>query len=85
VVPFMIQVGMYLSPVIYPVSLIPERWQPLLAINPMVGVIDGFRSALLGVPWNLDTLTISTTAALLTLLFGLFYFRKTERRFADVA
>jgi lipopolysaccharide transport system permease protein len=81
----MIQVGMYLSPVIYPVSLIPERWQPLLAINPMVGVIDGFRSALLGVPWNLDTLTISTTAALLTLLFGLFYFRKTERRFADVA
>jgi lipopolysaccharide transport system permease protein len=73
VVPFMVQVGMYLSPVIYPVNLIPERWQPLLAINPMVGVIDGFRSALLGVPWNLDTLTISTTAALLTLLFGLFY------------
>ena len=51
----------------------------------MVGVIDGFRSALLGVPWNIPALVVSSIAACASLLFGLFYFRKTERRFADVA
>jgi lipopolysaccharide transport system permease protein len=85
VIPFMLQVWMYLSPIIYPVSLVPPGWQLILALNPMVGVIDGFRSALLGVPWNIPALVISTVAALASLLFGLFYFRKTERRFADVA
>jgi lipopolysaccharide transport system permease protein len=85
VIPFMLQAWMYLSPVIYPVSLIPPRWQLLLALNPMVGVIDGFRSALLGVPWNVPALAISSLTACVTLLFGLFYFRKTERRFADIA
>ncbi len=53
VIPFMLQVWMYLSPIIYPVSLVPPGWQLVLALNPMVGVIDGFRSALLGVPWNI--------------------------------
>ena len=85
VIPFMIQAWMYLSPVIYPVSLVPPRWQLVLAVNPMVGIIDGFRSALLGTPWNLPALAISTACACASLLFGLFYFRKTERRFADVA
>jgi lipopolysaccharide transport system permease protein len=85
VVPFMIQSWMYLSPVIYPVSVVPVRWQWLLALNPMVGVIDGFRSAMFGRPWNWTTLTISSMSALLLLVYGLFYFRKTERRFADVA
>ena len=85
VIPFMIQAWMYLSPVIYPVDLVPTRWQPFLAINPMVGVIDGFRSALFGVPWNLEALSVSVLAAFASLVFGLFYFRKTERRFADVA
>jgi lipopolysaccharide transport system permease protein len=85
VVPFMVQAWMYLSPVIYPVNLIPERWQPVLAINPMVGIIEGFRSALLGVPWNFQALTISALVSIGWLLFGLFYFRKTERRFADIA
>ena len=47
VVPFLIQSWMYLSPVIYPVSMVPEKWQPLLALNPMAGIIDAFRSALL--------------------------------------
>jgi lipopolysaccharide transport system permease protein len=85
VIPFMIQAWMYLSPVIYPVNLIPARWQLVLAINPMVGIIDAFRSALLGLPWNLSALAVSAVAACASLLFGLFYFRKTERRFADVA
>jgi lipopolysaccharide transport system permease protein len=85
VIPFVIQAWMYLSPVIYPVNLVPQRWQLVLAINPMVGIIDGFRSALLGTPWNLPALAVSAAFALASLLYGLFYFRKTERRFADVA
>lgn len=85
VVPFMVQSLMYISPVIYPVSMVPPQWQPLLALNPMAGIIDGFRSALLGVPWNFTTLAISAAASLLLLVHGLFYFRKTERVFADIA
>ena len=85
VVPFMVQAWMYVSPVIYPVSLVPEKWQWLLAINPMAGIIDAFRSALLGKPWNFVTLSVSAVSACLLLAYGLFYFRKTERRFADVA
>jgi len=85
VVPFLVQSWMYLSPVIYPVSMVPEKWQPFLALNPMVGIIDGFRSALLGSPWNPATLAVSSLSSLVLLTYGLFYFRKTERRFADVA
>ncbi len=85
VVPFMIQAGMYVSPVIYPVSLIPEKWRWLLALNPMTGIIDGFRASLLGKPWNLGTLGIAALVSILLFVYGLFYFRKTERRFADVA
>lgn len=85
VTPFMIQAWMYLSPVIYPVSLVPPDWQWLLALNPMVGIIDGFRSALFDRPWNVSTLVVSSISAVLLLTYGLFYFRKAERRFADVA
>ena len=85
VVPFLIQAGLYLSPVIYPVGLVPERWRWVLALNPMTGIIQGFRSSLLGKPWQFDTLAISVLVSTLLLVYGLFYFRKMERRFADVA
>lgn len=85
VVPFMIQAMMYLSPVVYPVSIVPQQYHWLLALNPMAGIIDGYRSAILGRPWNFTTLGISVLVTLLLLMFGLFYFRKTERRFADIA
>jgi lipopolysaccharide transport system permease protein len=85
VVPFMIQSWMYVSPVIYPVSVVPAKWQWLLALNPMAGIIDAFRSALLGLPWNFTTLAVSTASAVVFLTYGLFYFRKAERRFADIA
>jgi len=85
VIPFMIQSWMYVSPVIYPVSVVPKGWQWLLALNPMAGIIDAFRSSLLGRPWNMEALAISSVSALVLLVYGLFYFRKTERRFADVA
>lgn len=84
-VPFMMQAWMFLSPVIYPVSIVPERWHWLLALNPVVGIIDGFRAAMLGRDWNFVTLAISAASATAMFVFGLFYFRRTERRFADIA
>lgn len=85
VVPFLVQALMYLSPVIFPVSLIPPRFHALLALNPMCGIIEAYRSAILGTPWNWLTLAVSTASAFVLFAFGLFYFRKVERRFADVA
>lgn len=85
VVPFLVQAWLYLSPVIYPVSMVPEQWRWVLALNPMAGIIDGFRSALLGKPWDFHTLAVSTVVSIVVCVFGIFYFRKTERRFADIA
>ena len=84
IVPVMIQSLMFLSPVIYPVTLVPERYQWILGLNPMAGMIDGFRSAILGKPWNMPLLMVSSASALALLLAGAMYFRKTERRFSDI-
>ena len=84
-IPFMLQAMMYISPVIYPVTLVPSQYHWLLAINPMTGIIDAFRAAILGTPWNPTTLLVSTLVTIGLFLFGLFFFRKTERRFADIA
>lgn len=83
--PFLTQIWLYATPIAYSTSLIPERWRPLYALNPMVGVVEGFRWALLGsgsLPGRM--LMISTGAVLTILISGLFYFRTTERTFADV-
>lgn len=83
---FVVQLGMYASPVVYPTSLIPERYRLLYALNPMVGVIEGFRAALLGtqpMPWGLIAVGAAVTTALL--VTGLAFFRKKETVFADVA
>jgi lipopolysaccharide transport system permease protein len=86
IVPFLIQILMYVSPVIYPASIITRReWQLILSINPMFGIISGYRSAILGIPWDLASLAISTASAVLLFVFSVYYFRKTERRFADFA
>jgi lipopolysaccharide transport system permease protein len=85
VVPFLSQLWLYASPVIYPVSLVPDRWHWLLALNPMAGVIDGFRWAVLGhgSPHYL-VLCVSAVTGLLIMVSGLVYFKHVERRFADV-
>jgi lipopolysaccharide transport system permease protein len=84
-IPFLIQIWMYASPVIYPLSLVPERWQPLYSLNPMVGVITGFRWALTGgEPPNITSGLVSLAAVAVLLLTGLVYFRRAERDFADV-
>ena len=86
IVPFIVQFGAYLSPVGFSSSIIPEKWRLLYALNPMVGVIDGFRWCLLGRANQIDPdgfiLSLAVTAFLLAL--GIWYFRKTERTFADV-
>jgi lipopolysaccharide transport system permease protein len=85
VIPFVTQFWMYASPVIYPSSMIPERWRLAYSLNPMVGVIEGFRWALLGkqAP-DAVALGVSAATVALTLVAGLVYFRRTERTFADV-
>jgi lipopolysaccharide transport system permease protein len=86
IVPFLIQILMYVSPVIYPASIITRRkWQLILSLNPMFGIIGGYRSAILGRPWDFESLAISTASAVLLFIFSIYYFRKTERQFADFA
>jgi lipopolysaccharide transport system permease protein len=82
-VPFLSQILLYCTPVIYPASSLPAKYHWFLAINPMFGIVPAYRSAILGLPWNIETLAISTASAISTFLFAVFYFRRTERRFAD--
>lgn len=82
--PFLLQVWMYASPVVYGASLVPDQWQLLYGLNPMVGVIDGFRWALLGGPMPLVAMGESVVVATLVLLAGATVFKRVERSFADV-
>ncbi len=82
---FVLQLLMFASPVVYPASLIPEQYRLLYGVNPMVGVIEGFRAALLGtrpMPW--DLIAVGTITAFVIAVSGALYFRRTERIFADV-
>lgn len=86
VVPFIVQFGLYISPVGFSSSIIPDQWRLLYSINPMVGVIDGFRWAILGsnADLYLPGLFLSTVISVVLAWSGMRYFRSTERRFADV-
>ena len=75
---------MYLTPVVYGVGFIPEKWRWLLSLNPMAGYVEGFRAAFLGKPFAWNSLLISFILSLLILLVGVGYFGKVERRFSDV-
>jgi len=84
-VPFVVQCWMFASPVIYPSSLVPERWRWLYALNPMTGVIEGFRWALLGQSQPLGSLLFASAGAVLLLMAGgLVYFQRMEGTIADV-
>ena len=86
VIPFLTQLWLFLTPVAYPSSLVPERWRPLMGLNPMAGVVEGFRWALLddAPPPSGAMLGVSVLVTGVLLVGGLFYFRRTERTFADV-
>lgn len=84
-IPFLIQVWMYASPVAYPVSMVPERWRLLYSLNPMVGVIEGFRWALAGKRSpDFMAMAVSLVMVMVILFGGIVYFKKMERSFADV-
>lgn len=85
IVTVLVQFGMFVSPVAYPSRIVPMPWLQLYAVNPMVGVIEGFRWALLGTgAAPLRLIAISSLAALVLFISGLYYFRYTEKTFADV-
>jgi lipopolysaccharide transport system permease protein len=85
IIPFLVQIGMFASPVIYPVSLVPAQWQGVYALNPMVAVIEGYRWCLLGAPApDFATMVTGTLSILVFLVGGLMYFKSTERTFADL-
>ncbi|MDO8512129.1 MAG: ABC transporter permease [bacterium] len=84
VVTFLVQLWMFVSPVLYPVTIVPKTWRWLLAFNPMTGVIEGFRSAILNKPFDTPILLISFLSAVILFFVGLLYFRYKERSFADI-
>ena len=85
VVPFVTQFWMFATPIAYPSSLLDERWRAVYALNPMVGVVEGFRWALLGTATAPGPmLVVSSAMALALLAGGAFYFRRMEKQFADV-
>jgi lipopolysaccharide transport system permease protein len=85
VVPLLSQFWLFLTPVAYPITLIPDEWRVVYGLNPMVGVVEGFRWALLGTESAGAGIVVVSTAVVLVLsVSGLFYFRRTEREFADV-
>lgn len=84
-VPFLTQFWLFATPIAYPSSLLSEPWHTLFGLNPMVGVVEGFRWAILGTRSSVGpVLALSAVASILLLLSGLYYFRKTEASFADV-
>jgi lipopolysaccharide transport system permease protein len=84
-IPFLVQAWMYASPVVYPLSLVPEPWRVVYSLNPMVGVIEGFRWCLVGTDTlNVVAVSVSLAVTLPALVGGLVFFRRMERAFADV-
>ncbi len=86
IIPFVVQCGLYISPVGFSSTVIPEQWRPLYSLNPMVGVIDGFRWAILGgnAQFYWPGFMVSLCLVGMVLVTGIIYFRKTEKSFADV-
>ena len=85
VIPFLVQIWLFVTPVAYSSSLVPERWRALYALNPMAGVVDGFRWMIAPSASHLgSSLVLSLTAVAILLIAGLYFFRRMERSFADV-
>lgn len=86
IIPFMVQIGLYISPIGFSSAVVPDRWRLLYSLNPMVGVIDGFRWAVLGgnTQWYWPGFMLSAAVVTILLITGVIHFRKTERRFADI-
>jgi lipopolysaccharide transport system permease protein len=83
IIPFIVQFGLYITPVGFSSSVIPAKWRLLYALNPMVGVIDGFRWCILSEPMYVPGFIVSIVVSFFFLWLGVYYFRRTERTFAD--
>lgn len=84
VLPFLVQLWMFVSPVIYPSSFFPARFRWLLSLNPMTGIIEGYRSSLFGRPFNWTALAASAAITLILLVYSSYSFRRMEKSFADI-
>ena len=84
VVSFMVQFWMFVTPVVYPVSLVPTQWRWLLYLNPMSGLIEGFRAVFLGKAFDFFGLAVSAGVAIILFFIGVVYFERVEDRFADI-
>ncbi|MCA9024520.1 MAG: ABC transporter permease [Planctomycetaceae bacterium] len=84
VIPFILQLGMFITPVIYPLSFAPEKWRPLFYLNPMTGIVAGIRSAVYGLELPVEAMLASTVLTTLLLFGAVTLFRRMERTFADV-
>jgi len=84
VIPFVLQIAMYATPVVYPLEQLPQKYRVLAMLNPLTGMVQAFRSALFGTPIDPRLLVMSIVVAAALLITGLFYFRRMERLFADV-
>ncbi|MEM2615867.1 MAG: ABC transporter permease [Thermoplasmatales archaeon] len=84
-IPFLTQLWFFATPIVYPFSMVPEKWRTILSLNPMCGVVEGFRWALFGKPFiSIPSAFVSFLAVLLVFIGGVYFFRKTERTLADV-
>ena len=84
VIPFLVQFWLFATPVIYPASIVPDKWRWLINLNPMAGLITGIRSSLLNLSLSWTDILISGTMSIGLFVIGIFYFKKMERRFADI-
>lgn len=87
IIPFVVQFGLYISPVGFSSNIVPEKWRMLYNLNPMVGVIDGFRWCIMGTEFTKElavSMGMSLTISILVLIFAIWYFRKVEKTFADI-
>lgn len=82
--PFVIQIWMFVTPIIYPLSLVPGKWRWLVAMNPLTGIIEGYRAAFFGRPFDWTGLLLSASIALVSLFYFAYIFRRMEKSFADV-
>jgi lipopolysaccharide transport system permease protein len=84
VLPFMLQLWMFATPVIYPVTFVPAGWRWVLTLNPLTGLIGGFRSELLNKPFDWSTIAVAGMLTLASVAYAVWSFRRMERSFADV-
>ncbi len=82
--PFLIQLGLFATPIIYPLSIVPERWRPLMALNPLTGQIEAYRAAIFGRDFDWFSLGVSVVLTFGILFYAAFAFKKMERSFADL-